>query len=159
MPRYALPAIMLIMTIVLLAAPAQAGAAQGRARGQTIYVPAYSHIYYTPQGHTFPLTTTLAVHNTDPKNPIQIVSARYYDAQGRLVQEYIAKPVTLAPLAARDLLVRKPDTSPGSGACFIVQWRAAKRVSTPIVECILIGATGQQGISFISRGRVVEQRD
>ncbi len=157
MTKYAMRMAVATLILCLGAGGAWAAGCCVSAKGQTIYVPAYTHIYYTLQGNRFPITTTLAIHNTDAKTPIQIVSARYYNAQGRLVQEYVQAPVTLAPFAALDLLVRKPDKSPGSGACFIVKWRAAKRVSPPIVECILIGATGQQGISFLSRGRVIEQ--
>jgi len=149
--------LVVLTVLVLVASAAWAGSAPGRARGQTIYVPAYTHVYYTPQGKRFPLTTTLAVHNTDPDTAISITSVRYYNAQGQMGQEYVTSPVTLGPFSALDLLVKKPDQSPGSGACFVVKWRAAKRVSPPIVECILIGATGQQGISFVTRGRVIAQ--
>jgi hypothetical protein len=38
----------------------------------------------------------------------------------------------------------------GSGAKFLVHWRADQPVSEPIVESIMIGTQMQQGISFIS---------
>jgi len=125
--------------------------------GQVVYVPAYTHVYYTDKGKVFPLTTTLIVHNTDPRERIEITSARFHDAGGTLIREYADKPIGLASFAAVDILVREAGQSKGLGTCFVVTWRAGKPVSPPIVECVIIGATGQQGISFRTQGKVVQE--
>lgn len=126
-------------------------------RGQLVYVPAYTFVYYTIKGKTFPITTTLVMHNTDPGSVIRIISAKFLDAQGALVREYVDAPVTLKPYGSLDVLVKKTGTAKGSGACFLVEWRADKKVSAPIIECILIGASAQQGISFRTEGRVIRE--
>ena len=53
--------------------------------------------------------------------------------------------------------VARNDTSGGSGANFIVEWVAEKKVSDPVVESIMITASGTQGFTFTSRGQVIEE--
>ncbi|MFZ5563764.1 MAG: DUF3124 domain-containing protein, partial [Thermodesulfobacteriota bacterium] len=66
-----------------------------------------------------------------------------------------SSPVTLKPLESLRYVVPERDTSGGSGANFIVEWKADKPVNPPIVESIMIGTQVQQGISFTSRGQVL----
>ena len=40
-------------------------------------------------------------------------------------------------------------------ANFLVEWKSEKSVNPPFVESVMIGAEGQQGISFASRGQVI----
>ena len=136
-----------------------AGAAQGAiiSTGQTIYVPVYSHIYSGDREHPFYLTATLSVRNTDPKHAITILSVDYYDSKGKLLKPYIENPVILKPLATNRYIIKESDKSGGSGANFIVKWKSDVKVNAPIVESIMIGTKTQQGISFISRGRVIQQ--
>lgn len=126
--------------------------------GQTIYVPAYTKIYSSPRGQTLDLTVTLSIHNTDTDQPIFLTSIRYYDAQGRLVREYLDNPLQLAPLATADFYVEANTASgEGLGANFIVEWGAEQPVYEPVVEAIMIHADSTQGISFTSPGRVINQ--
>ncbi|MEM8603550.1 MAG: DUF3124 domain-containing protein, partial [Cyanobacteria bacterium P01_H01_bin.121] len=46
----------------------------------------------------------------------------------------------------------------GSGANFIVRWGAAREVSTPIVEAVMISTQSQQGLSFVSAAKVIEEQ-
>ena len=46
----------------------------------------------------------------------------------------------------------------GVGANFIVEWQATEKVVSPIVEAIMIGGAGTQGLSFVTRGKVIETR-
>ena len=124
-------------------------------KGQTIYVPAYSHIYSGNREKPFLLTVTVSVRNIDPKNPIQITTVNYYETQGKLLKIYLEKPVTLAPLGSLRYVVPEGDETGGSGANFIVEWRSDKPVNPPIVESVMIGTKSQQGISFTSRGQVI----
>jgi len=136
-----------------------AGAAQGAiiSTGQTIYVPVYSHIYSGDREHPFYLTATLSVRNTDPKHAITILSVDYYDSKGKLLRSYLNSPVDLNPLATNRYIIKESDKSGGSGANFIVKWKSSAKVNAPIIESIMIGTKTQQGISFISRGRVIQE--
>lgn len=123
--------------------------------GQTIYVPAYSHIYSGNRERPFMLTITLSIRNIDPKHSIRIVIADYYETQGQLLKKYIKNPVILKALESLRYVIPEYDKSGGSGANFIVEWKADKPVNPPIVESIMIGTQTQQGVSFTSRGRVI----
>ncbi|MGB3204969.1 MAG: DUF3124 domain-containing protein [Crinalium sp.] len=126
--------------------------------GQTIYVPAYSHIYFENQQQAIDLSATLSIRNTDLNNSIIVTSVLYYDTNGKLVKSYLEKPITLTSLASTDFVVERTDKSGGLGASFIVEWVAEKKVSNPIVEAVMISAANTQGISFISPGRVIKNR-
>lgn len=126
------------------------------ATGQTVYVPAYSEIYYAP-GRTLSLAVTLSVHNTDLNHPIVVTAVRYYNAQGQLTKDLLSQPQQLGPLAATDFFIEQQDASGGLGSNFIVEWVAEQPVYEPVVEAVMIGTVSSQGISFISPGRVVTQ--
>jgi hypothetical protein len=124
-------------------------------KGQTLYVPAYSHIYHGPKARPFDLTCTLSVRNTDMTNSIEIVSVNYYDGEGELVRRFQKEPVVVKKLETRKYVVHLADESGGSGANFIVVWRADKPVNPPLAESVMIGTQGNQGVSFTSRGRPI----
>ena len=127
--------------------------------GQTIYVPVYSHIYYEDKKRIFNLAVTLSIRNTDLTNPIIISSVRYYDSNGKLIKQYLERPIQLAALASTDFVVDSTDTSGGSGANFVVQWVAQTEISEPIVEAVMIGTESNRGISFVSPGKVLESQN
>jgi hypothetical protein len=126
--------------------------------GQTIYVPIYSYIYHGDGRQLYNLTATLSIRNTDLTNPIVVTSVRYNDSAGKLVKQYLDRPIQLSALASTDFVIDRSDTSGGLGASFIVEWVARTEVSEPIVEAVLIGSSGQQGISWLSLGRVIKSQ-
>jgi hypothetical protein len=127
----------------------------GLADGQTIYVPAYSHIYFGSREKPFLLTVTLSIRNVDLKHQIRITDIDYYETQGKLLKKYLDKPVTLNPLESIRYVIPEKDKTGGSGANFMVEWKSDEFVNPPIVESIMIGTQSSQGISFTSRGRAV----
>jgi len=127
--------------------------------GQTIYVPVYSHMYYRDQRRILNLAATLSIRNTDLTQSMIITSARYYNTAGKLIKEYLPRPVQLIALASTDVVIDLRDTSGGSGANFIVEWVAEKKISDPVVEAIMIGTESSQGISFTSPGKVIKSRN
>jgi hypothetical protein len=66
--------------------------------------------------------------------------------------------MALEKLSSTRFVVRESDKSGGSGASFLVEWESDQVVSPPLVETIMIGAQTQQGISFTSRGLVIEEK-
>jgi len=124
--------------------------------GQTIFVPAYSEVFYNHK-NTLDITITLTIHNTDLEHPIIIKSVRYYDTNGNLVHKYIDQPIELAPIATHSIVIAGDDKHGGVGANFIVEWVAETGVYEPVVEAIMVSTSGQQGISFMSPGRVISQ--
>jgi hypothetical protein len=131
---------------------------KGLSNGQTIYVPAYSHIYSGNRERPFLLTITLSIRNIDPEHQIKITRVDYYETQGMLLKKYVTKPVSLNPLESLRYVVPEKDKSGGSGANFLVEWKSEKYLNAPIVEAIMISTKGQQGVSFTSRGKSIISR-
>ena len=126
--------------------------------GEVVYVPAYSHIYQGEKASRQPLSSTLAIHNVDPSKSINITSARYYDHAGTELRDYVDEPLTLGPLASASFVVDIKEDRGGVGANFIVEWQAEEKVVSPIIEAIMSGGTGTQGLSFVTRGKVISAR-
>lgn len=126
-------------------------------KGQTVYVPVYSHVLIGPRGHAFNLAVTLAIRNTDLISPITVSTADYYDTDGKLVRKFISNPVKLGPMASTHLLIEEADTSGGIGANFLVRWKAEREVNVPVIEAVMIGGSLGQGISFISPGQEISE--
>jgi len=150
-----------VVALVIVALAAGTAFSQVRKlRGQTIYVPVYSHIYHGDQDkNPFLLTATLSVRNTDPLLPLTVTVIDYYDSNGNRLRGYLDKSVTVGPMASTRVIVAESDKSGGSGANFIVKWEAAKPVTVPIIEAVMIGTKVQQGISFTSRGQAIEEQE
>jgi hypothetical protein len=119
------------------------------------YVPAYSHYLSSDEAHPYRLSVTLSVRNSDDAHPLVVRQVHYHDQDGKLVHEYLKKPLKIAPLAAVDFFVRPSDTTGGTSVSLLVDWSAEERVSEPVVEAVMIGTAGNQGISFLSTGRVL----
>lgn len=126
--------------------------------GQLVYVPVYSHIYQQDHSRTFNLTTTLSVRNADPFRSFTLLQVNYYDSQGNLIQQYIDTGVEIDPLASTSYVIEERDLRGGVGASFLVKWRSEEPIFPPILEAINISTSGQQGISFLSEGRVLQER-
>ena len=123
--------------------------------GQTIYVPAYSHIYSGNREHPFLLAVTLSIRNIDPKHPIKITVVDYYETQGKRLKKYLNDPRILNPMESLRYVIPERDKSGGSGANFIVEWKSEQFVNAPVIESVMIGTQNQQGVSFTSRGRAI----
>ena len=118
---------------------------------QSVYVPIYSHVYYL-DGRPYPLAATLSIRNSDLEKPIFLRSVRYYNTKGELAKTQVGKLIMLKPLETIEFLVGQRDTSGGSGANFIVDWTAMDEVNTPVIEAVMVGSGGTQGICFHTRG-------
>jgi hypothetical protein len=127
-------------------------------QAQTVYVPIYSHIYGGAKNKEIQLTATVSIRNTDPDTPLLIKEVSYYSTQGKLLKHYLQQPETIPPMATSRFIVKEADTTGGSGANFLVKWQAAKEIHAPLVEAIMISTRMQLGISFTSRGVVIEER-
>ncbi len=147
--------IFMTAVLLLLAQPMWAFGHGTRSRASTVYIPVYSHVYTGNKALPVNLATTLSVRNTDLKNRITIDSADYYNSDGKLVRRMLDKPVLLGPLASTSIFIMEKDTTGGFGASFLVRWHAAMEVSTPVIECLMIGAYSGLGISFVSPGQEI----
>lgn len=148
------------MALALFAGIQSAGLALAAqpSKGQALYVPVYSSIYFGDRQRVIHLAVTLSLRNTDPSATVTVERVTYRDEQGRLIAEQLKEAAMLGPLESRSIFIRESDTSGGVGASFIVEWKAEKPVSPLIAEAVMIGVQTQQGLSFTSRGEVISER-
>lgn len=145
--------------VLALASPAVAEPLE-RSAGQTVYVPVYSHIWHgnldaEQKPRQLLLSSMLSIRNTDPKASMTVSSVRYYDTNGRLLRDFLQKPMELGPMASTDMFVEHKDDAGGTGANFLVEWKAAGPISEPIVETVNAYFFGPQSLAFTSQGRAL----
>ena len=136
---------------------AQAYDRETNSSGQLVYVPVYSHIYQQDGEKNFNLTATLSIRNTDPFRSLSVHKVAYYDSHGELIQHYLDRPITLAPQSSTSYVVEEKDLRGGVGANFLVSWHAEAPVNIPVVEAVMISTSQQQGVSFLSEGRILHE--
>lgn len=124
--------------------------------GETVYVPIYSNVYSGPRALTFLLSTMLSLRNTDPKYPITIIKADYYDDKGIKLESYIEEPVTLEPLSSTHFYIKEDDKRGGPSANFIVEWKSLTKVNQPIIHGVMLGMKSGQGVSFVCPGKIIK---
>lgn len=146
-----------VFIIVLLITKTDSNCAIRRLKGQTVYSAVYSHIYYGDRENFILLSSTISIRNTDAANSIKIISVDYHDTKGELVEKMLSSPVTMKPLETLRFVIKESDTRGGSGAKCIIRWKSDFSVSEPLVESVMIGTRSQQGISFTSRGVILEE--
>jgi hypothetical protein len=124
-------------------------------QGQTVYVPAYSHIYIGGKKRPFALAITLSIRNINLNADITLSEVSYYGSKGKLIDSFVERAPSVKPQESVRFVIAEDDNGGGSGANFIVKWESATKVNPPIIESIMIGTQSSQGISFTSRGRAI----
>ena len=150
----------LVLTLLFVsAAPANADE-PALSKGQTLYLPIYSHVWYgdlKDRGHPLksPFSALVSIRNTDLKNPIRVLSARYFDTGGKQLHEYLAAPKTIPPMGTYELYVERKESAGGSGANFVIRWDAATPTNLPVVEAVHADIQGGHTLSFITTARPI----
>lgn len=121
--------------------------------GGRVYVPIYSHVYHSDSAASYNLSATLSIRNADATRPIFVRTVEYFDVRGKKVRDYLERPIEVPPMAVAEFYLRESDTTGGSGASFVVDWAAeVEGIQSPVVQAVMIGTTGAQGISFVTEG-------
>jgi hypothetical protein len=125
---------------------------------RTVYVPVYSSMSLglDVRQKNVELAATVSVRNVSARYRIVLNFVRYYNSAGKLVREYLKAPAELGPLATVEFVIQRADTTGGPGANFLIQWVGQSEVDEPLIEAVMIGQSGNAGISFTSPGRVVK---
>ena len=153
-PKRILPCLLVVVSLAL----SGLALSQEVSKGQSVYVPVYSSIYAGPKNSEIQLTATLSVRNTDQIYPITILEVAYYDSEGHFLLNYINRPLRLDPLGSTHFVISEQDSAGGSGAKFIVKWKADQEVNIPIIESVMVTTRSGLGISFVSRGAPIKER-
>jgi hypothetical protein len=110
-------------------------------------------------GWRFPITSTVVVRNTDLTRGIRVTSVDYRDSKGGHLRHLVHKPEVLGPLSSQEFTLEQSDETGGHSPSFLVHWEADEWVNAPVIEVILIGKSGTQGLSFVGRAWVIEEAD
>lgn len=124
---------------------------------ESIYVPVYTDVFHIDQSKLFPLTVTLSLRNTSLNDTIYIYNVDYYDSKGIAIKKHIGdtQMLPLSPLESYDLVINKKTFSGDTGANFIVDWGRTCGSGKLMVQALMINTSGQQGLSFITDGKVI----
>ncbi len=124
---------------------------------ELVYIPIYSDIYFFDSRHTLSLTATLSIRNTSFKDSIYIFAIDYYNSAGEKVRRYNKANLLIKPMESVQFVVDDKDDTGGVGASFVVEWGADAGAQRPYFQGVMIGTTGQQGISFTTEGIVIQE--
>jgi len=124
--------------------------------GQSIYLPIYSHMLYGNVGKSGKVSQVLlsalvSIRNTDGRRPLRLLSARYYDTHGKLLNERVPAPVIIPPYGTHEIFVELNDASGGSGANFVVRWDAEVPINPPLIEALHANMDGGKAVIFMSQ--------
>lgn len=131
-----------------------------RTLSQTLYLPIYSHLWHGDlDGRGQPQKTLVSVlvsiRNTDPGKTIRVTSAQYFDTAGKRIKEYVPSPVSIGPMGTYEIFVPRADDTGGSGANFVIAWRADSRASTPVVHGVHANLPTGRPIIFLTEARAI----
>lgn len=150
---------MLALTLVMNSA----NASEELSQGQTLYLPIYSHIWHGNKivDGKYPVksqvSALVSIRNTSLKTPIRITTARYYSTDGKLLKEYLEKPVEIGAMGTLELFVERKESEGGSGANFIIQWDATSSTNPPMVEAVHADIKGGgPALTFITTARPIK---
>lgn len=123
---------------------------------ETDYLPVYSDIYHQDGTKRFPITATISIRNTSLADSAYIQSATYHDSFGKLLRSYLDSTLLLLPMESIEFVVEEGEKAGGAGANFIIDWAATTYNDQILIQSIMIGTYGQQGISFLTEAKVIK---
>ena len=145
-----------LMAVHGLARAEDTGWSGPRSLGQRLYVPVYSSIH-AMEDRQLDLAVTVSIRNTDAGRPIRIEAVRYFGNEGQQRGERFAEAQVLGPMATAEVVIPQSKLSGDTGANLIVEWRSDAPVTPPVVEAVMVGIRGTQGLAFSSRAVVLDE--
>jgi hypothetical protein len=124
---------------------------------EIVYVPIYSDIYHTDGTKRFSLTTTVSVRNISQRDTAYVLAAVYNDSYGKELRRYTTKFILLRPLESIEYVIEDAEDKGGAGASFVLDWGGRTSKAQMLIQSVMIGTTGQQGISFTAKGEVIQR--
>lgn len=120
------------------------------------YLSTYSQIYSMSEHKKQNLTVMTSLRNTSHLDTIYIVSADYYNTEGKVIKEYIKEPIYLAPMETTEIIINELDVSGGTGSNFIFEWKTPPNCPEPIFEGVMSSTRGQLGLSFNTQSKRIK---
>lgn len=121
------------------------------------YLSVYSEIYSQTEHRTHNLTSTVSMRNTSRTDTLFIGKAEFFNTAGHLIRSYFDHPIFIAPLETVEIVIDEHDQEGGTGGNFLFDWQVPPGADPPLFEAIMISTSGQQGLSFSTRGLQITQ--
>ncbi len=121
-------------------------------KNHLVYVPIYSDIYHKDGSKRILLTATLSIRNTDLTDTLYLFDIDYYNSRGDMIKKYLASPLEVKPMESLEFIVEEKNKLGGAGANFVVRWGGNTGLNHPVIQAVMIGTSGQQGLSFTTEG-------
>lgn len=116
------------------------------------YLSVYSEIYSVTEHRTHDLTVTVSMRNISSSDSVFLYRSDYYDTHGERIRTYFDQPIYIAPLETVEIVIDEADEHGGTGGNFIFDWAVRPGIHEPYFEAVMISTSGQQGLSFTTRG-------
>ncbi|UXP33077.1 DUF3124 domain-containing protein [Reichenbachiella agarivorans] len=115
------------------------------------YLSIYSQINSFDRDTKQGLTVTVSMRNIYDADTLYLSGIKSYDTAGELLHTYLTSPIYLLPLETLEIIIDEEEEHGGTGGNFIFDWQAGTGLE-PFFEAVMIRSSGQQGISFTTRG-------
>ncbi len=92
------------------------------------------------------------MRNVNRRDTVYLGHAEYYGTTGELIRTYFQGPIYILPLETVEIVIDEIDKAGGTGANFLFDWQIRPGANAPFFECVMISTSGQQGLSFATRG-------
>jgi hypothetical protein len=125
------------------------------ARAGSTYVPVYSTVYLGNREVQAGLAVTLSVRNTSSDRELVVHRVDYYGTAGNLAMQLADHPHVVPAMATAEFFIDHRDPVGGPGANYVVQWSVPEGGTDPLIEAVMIGRSGNIGITFTSRGLLI----
>ena len=119
------------------------------------YLPVYSQIYSGTQERLVDLTATISMRNPNINDSLFIHSIDYYNTHGECIRSYLQEPIFIRPMETVEIIIEHRDNEGGTGANIIFDWEKTPTAGDPIFEAVMISTYGQMGLSFVTRGTLI----
>jgi hypothetical protein len=97
----------------------------------------------------------VSIRNTDPARLLRVTSAVYFDTDGKRIKEYVSTPRVIGPMGTLELFITRGDDRGGSGANFVITWKADAPVNPPLVEALHANLPAGRSIVFVTNARPI----
>lgn len=120
---------------------------------ESVYVPAYSDLYYESQEKKTFFTVILSLRNISFTDTLYFTNIDYYSSHGKLLRKYIEHVLVLRPMESMEYIVEEAEKEGGTGANFVVSYSANSTLKNhPFIETIMMGNLDNYRFAFTSPG-------
>ena len=153
-----LPFVVMLIASLNFFCPCKSAAVELSA-GSTIYVPIYRVFYhsYGSSRDAYGLTSTVCLHNTDPKKSIVVYAIEQYDSNGKLIKKLLFEPITIKPWSSKEISILPAAQPEDFGANLIVRWKSDQPANPLLAEVLMVGQVLNRGVSFLTQGQEIKE--